>query len=257
MGILFLFNTILVLIDVGILILLKKTCKSELSKYLALLIIPIATILCHYSPIIYHHFSDGNAFEYVKGSPNLFLPIYPCNVVMWLCLVFGIVKNKNTKFGKFLIDYLFWFGIISSLIGMFANVDFIKNPTLANYDITESIVSHAILLLNSLALAVFGLVKVKLERNLLNIFISIIMMLFIGLYCNFLFEAIHSYDYAYRVNSMFLIHSPFDGVEFLKYPFIASIAIAIYFLIFVICEFIAYRKGNRWYNRIIKYMKKN
>ena len=225
---LIIFNFILIGIIIGLLILFKKTCKSEKSKYIVILFASLTTILCHYSSLPYHFFTDGKAFEFLKSNPNLVLPIYPCNVVMWLCLVFGIIKNKSTKFGSFLVDYIFWFGILSALVGMFVNIDFIREPSLLNYDVTKGIVAHATMLFNVLILPVFGFVKIKLERNLYHIILSVVMMLFIGLYCNLLIEVIADSDYAYHVNSMFLIHSPFEAVPFLTYPLISLVAFLLY-----------------------------
>ena len=55
---------------------------------------------------------------------------------------------------------------------------------------------------------------------------------------------------AYDVNSMFLIHSPFDGLDFLTYPVISLIAVPIYFGVFVICDLCAHKKGERFYNQV-------
>ena len=74
--------------------------------------------------------------NFLRSNPNLLLPIYPCNVVMWLALVYGCLKNKESKFASFVGDYIFWFGIISALVGMFVNIDFINNPTFKDYDVT-------------------------------------------------------------------------------------------------------------------------
>ena len=176
--------------------------------------------------------------------------LYPCNIVMWACLLFALIKNKEGKLAKFLIDYIFWFGIISSTVGMFANVDFIRNPSLKNFDVTKGIISHGVLFLNSILLVSFNYVKIDFIRNMLNIAISVIMMFIIGLYNNLLVSVIGTVDYAYEVNSMFLIHSPFDGINFLTYPVIAIIALILYFIIFNICELIIYKKGNRWFDKI-------
>ncbi len=252
---LLIFNSILIVIIIAILVLLKKLCKSERSKNIVLVVIPIITILCHYSTFIFYSFTGNDASGYLGNNPNLLLPIYPCNVVMWLSLVLGLLKNKSSKFGNFLIDYIFWFGIISTLVGMFANVDFIRNPTLKDFEVTKSVLAHATLLLNSLILPVFGYVNVKLEKNILHIAISIVAMFIIGCYCNLLFEAIVSTDYAYEVNSMFIIHSPFEALSFLKYPLISVIAFVAYFITFAICELFAYKKGERWHNRLFERIK--
>lgn len=244
------FNVVLILIIVGILILAKKFIKTEKAKNITLLISSLLTILCHYSSIVYHLIVNGTAMHFLTSNPNLILPIYPCNVVMWCCLIYGLIKNKNGKFGSFLADYIFWFGIISCAVGLFANVDFIKNPSFNDYDVVKGIVAHAFMLFNVLLLCVFGRIKIDLTKNLVHIIISVVMMLFIGLYCNLVFSVLASSDTAYQVNSMFLIHSPFDGIDFLTYPLISLIAIVGYFITFNICEFFAYKKGNRWIARI-------
>ena len=187
---------------------------------------------------------------FLKENPNLLLPIYPCNVVMWGCLIYGIMKNKDSKPAKFLADYLFWFGIFSTLVGMFANVDFINNPTLKDYDVTKGIVAHATLLFNVLLIFVFGHIKVDLIKNMTHIIIAVIMMCLIGLYCNIVFEVLVSSEKAYDVNSMFILHSPFPSIPFLIYPVIASCALVLYFGLFSICEIFVYKKENRWFNRI-------
>ena len=82
------------------------------------------------------------------------------------------------------------------------------------------------------------------------------MMYVIGVYCNLVFETLVSAKMAYNVNSMFILHSPFDGVEFLTYPIISVIAIVFYLVLFAILELFIYKKGERFYNRIMNKFKK-
>lgn len=252
-----LLNIALIIIIVIGLVLLKKYCKSEKAKRIILLVASILTILCHYSSLVYHQIVDGTALDYLRSNPNLILPIYPCNVVMWSCLILGLLKNKSSKVGSFLVDFVFWFGLFSALIGMFFNVDFIRKPTLQDFDITKGVLSHSLLLLNSLLLPVLGFVKIKLEKNTLHIIYSIILLYLIGLYCNLVFEVLCSSEYAYNVNSMFILHSPFEGLEFLTFYVISILALLLYFILFVVLEFIYYPKGNRWYNRFKQVINKN
>jgi hypothetical protein len=247
---LILFNCILLIIIFVGLYFCKKYIKNEKSKNLTLFLAALLTIICHYSSIAYHCITSGSAMTFLKENPNLLLPIYPCNVVMWGCLIYGIMKNKDSKPAKFLADYLFWFGIFSTLVGMFANVDFINNPTLKDYDVTKGIVAHATLLFNVLLIFVFGHIKVDLIKNMTHIIIAVIMMCLIGLYCNIVFEVLVSSEKAYDVNSMFILHSPFPSIPFLIYPVIASCALVLYFGLFSICEIFVYKKENRWFNRI-------
>ena len=242
MGKLLIFNFILIVFIALGLWLIKKYVKRERTKNLIFCVAAVFTILFHYSTLCFKLLTNGNAMEYLRDTPNLILPIYPCNVVMWSALIFAFLKNKNSRVGKFFADYLFWFGIISTLVGMFANVDFINNPTLADYNNFKSIAAHATLLFNVLLLPIFGHIKINIKRNLLNIIISIFVMAAIGFYCNLVFYVLVSAEAAYDVNSMFLIHSPFEGLGFLTYPVIALTAVPIYFAVFVICGRMFQRK---------------
>ncbi len=246
------FNLILLAIIALGLWLSKKFIRSQRAERILLLLASLLTILCHYSSLAYHVTVSGTAMEYLRQNPNLILPIYPCNVVMWSCVIFAFCKNKGSKLHAFLADYIFWFGIFSTLVGMFANVDFIREPTLANFEVTKSIVAHATLLFNVLLLPLFGHIRVDLWRNLRHMAISIAEMLVIGLYCNLVFGALVSEARAYDVNSMFLIHSPFAGLEFLTYPVIAAIALPLYFGLFALLEVFFYGKGERFYNRLAR-----
>ena len=249
MGKLIIFNFILIaFIAVGLWF-IQKYAKQERTRSIILLAAALFTILLHYSTFFFKLVSGENAMEYLRETPNLILPIYPCNVVMWSALIFALLKSKRSKLGAFFADYLFWFGIVSTLVGMFANVDFINNPTLADYENFKSIAAHATLLFNVLLLPFFGYIKVDVKRNMKNILVSILVMAIVGGYCNLVFYALASEAAAYDVNSMFLMHSPFDGLDFLTYPVISLAAIPIYFAVFVICDLCAHKKGERFYNR--------
>lgn len=250
-----LFNILLLIIITALLFLVKRTVKTEKAQRILLLASAIVTVIFHYSTFLFKLITNDGALLYMSENPNLLLPIYPCNVVMWSCVILGFMKNENSKLYKLLVDYIFWFGIFSTLVGMFANVDFINNPTLKDYDITKSIVAHATLLFNVLLLALFGKVKLDFLRNMKNMIISVIGMYIIGLYCNLSFKVLVSPEAAYDQNSMFIIHSPFEGLDFLTYPTIASIALVLYFILFTVCDIIKYEKGERWFDKALAKIK--
>ena len=156
MGTLILFNLILIAITVALLLAAKRWVRSERARFVLFLVAPLVTIVFHYSSLLYHLLFTGEAVAYLASTPNLFLPIYPCNVVMWCALLYGLLPNKSSKAALLFSDYIFWFGIVSTLVGMFANVDFIVNPTLTDFEVTKSIVAHATLLFNVLLIPVFG-----------------------------------------------------------------------------------------------------
>ena len=242
------FNFILIAMIALGLWLVKKYIRQDRAQNITFFAAAAFTILFHYSSFIFKLFAGG-AIEYLSETPNLILPIYPCNVVMWSALIFAFLKNKKSRVGEFFADYLFWFGIVSTLVGMFANVDFINNPTLADYENVKSIAAHATLLFNVLLLPLFGYIKIDVMRNIKNIFISVLVMAAVGIYCNLVFYALVSEAAAYDINSMFLLHSPFGGLDFLTYPVISLIAIPIYFAVFVVCDLCAHKKGERFHNR--------
>ncbi|MBQ9743508.1 MAG: hypothetical protein IJW19_00090 [Clostridia bacterium] len=256
MGTLIIFNVILMLIIALLLFAVKKWVRSDRAKKVILLLAPIVTILFHYSSFLYHSIFTGAGIEYVSNTPNLILPIYPCNVVMWCALAYGLISNRESRFALLLSDYIFWFGIASTLVGMFANVDFIMNPTLGDFEVTKSIVAHATLLFNVMLIPVLGLLRPNFFRNMRNMVISVLVMYLIGLYCNLIFSALVSEEAAYDINSMFIIHSPFEGMPFLRYPVIALVGLAIYFIIFTVCDIITTPRGDRWYNRALRTLNK-
>ena len=253
---LLIFNFITIAVIALLLWCVSRLAKSEKQQNLLLICAAVSTVLLHYSLFIYNCFK-GMALESLSEEPNLLLPIYPCNLVMWSAVIFAFCKNKKSRVAEFLCDYLFWFGLISALVGMFANVDFIVNPTFADFSVTKSILAHATLLFNILLLPLFGYVKVDMYRNMRNILFSVLLMFGTGLYCSLLFGALVSKEAAYDQNSMFLLHSPFDGLEFLSYPVIALIAIPIYFILFTVCEIFTHEKGNRYYDRMLRHYKEN
>lgn len=242
MGKLTLFNLILITFIALGLWLVKRIVKEERTQNILLLAASLFTIFFHYSSFLFRLLTGADALEYLSETPNLILPMYPCNVVMWSALIFACLKNKRSRIGSFFGDYLFWFGIVSTLVGMLANVDFINNPTLADYENLKSIIAHATLLFNVLLLPFFGYVKTDVKRNMTSILISILAMAVIGGYCNLLFRVLASRERAYEENSMFLLHSPFDGLPFLTYPVIALIAAGVYFAVFVLCDLCARKK---------------
>lgn len=248
---LLIFNFVTIAVIAAALFLCKKLIKSPRAVNVLLLVAAAVTILCHYSSLPYHHFKDGSAMTYLRHNPNLILPIYPCNVVMWACLIYGLMRKKESRLGQLFADYIFWFGIVSTLVGMFANVDFVRNPNLGDFDICKGVLAHATMLFNVLLLPVFGKIKINFGKNLAHVAISVVAMYFIGLYCNLVFEVLVSKEMAYSVNSMFIIHSPFDGIEFLRYPVIAGIGIVAYTALFAVCELISHKKGERWFDRVL------
>ena len=256
MGTLILFNFLLIFAVTALLITVRKWASSERAGRVVLLVAPLVTILFHYSMLFYHLFVTGDALWCLGETPNLILPMYPCNVVMWCCLFYGLLSNKECKLGRLLSDYIFWFGILSTLVGMFANVDFIENPTLSDFEVTKSIIAHATLLFNVLLIPVLGYLRPSFSRNLLNMTIAVVAMYVIGLYCNLVFGALASPEVAYDQNAMFILHSPFEGLPFLRYPLIATLGLLLYCVVFTVCDILTTPRGSRWFDCVRNALRK-
>ena len=203
MGLFIVFICGLIAIDFGLILLAKKFIKTDKQIRILFLIYPILTILCHYSSLVYHAFTpEYPPIEFIKNNPNLVLPIYPCNLIMWLLLLLGIFWNKReNRFFRIVKDFCFYFGVISAMVGMFVNTDFIQNPTLKDFDITKGIVAHAFMLMNMFALPFYKEVKVDLFSNFIHITIGIICLGIIGLYNSLLITVFSSKENAEFINS--------------------------------------------------------
>ena len=235
-----------------ILPIIKKRVKTERTKNILLLVASIITLLVHYSQFVYDVMTGDDIVAHLGANPNLYMPLYPCNIVMWLTLIFALLKNKSSKFGEFCVDFIFWFGVVAAVIGMFANEDFIRTQSIADFAILKSIIAHATLFFNVLLLPIFGYVKIDVKKNFKNIVISVIAMGITGAYCTLIFYALVSYEQAYFINSMFMMHSPFAGLDFLTYPVVALIALPLYFGLLVVCDLCAHKKDERFYKKLKK-----
>lgn len=235
----------------GIAILLKKNVKTEKGKYIALLIASCLTVAVHYSSLIYHLIADGECTTFLFSNPNLILPIYPCNVTMICCLLYGVKRNKNDSVARYFADYCFFFGAVSAFIGMLANVDFIVNPEFT-YDNVKGIVAHGTMFFNAILIAFMGYIKIDFLKNIHRFGVAICMMCMVGLHCTGVIYVFAGEASAQNVNSMFLLHSPFEGLDFVIFPTVAGIALIILIIALLIAEAIKYRndKEHIWYRRI-------
>lgn len=241
-------NFIVLAVIAVIVFLITKFVKTQKAKDIVMLVASIATIVCHYSSLVYHQIVNGTCIPFLTSNPNLVYPIYPCNCVMWASFIFALLRNKESKTARLISTYCFFFGVVSGIVGLFANVDFMNNPTLKDYDIFKGVLAHGFMLLNVLLYPCLGYVEYNFKKNIIRMAMSEVIMLIIGAYCTLLFTVINSYETAYQVNSMFLLHSPFEGVKFLIYPFIAAVALAFYALLFFIIDLIRKQKAQKHEN---------
>ena len=94
-------------------VLCKIFIKEEKKKDIVLKVAAILTLILHFSPIYVDYFSTG----YAEVGLTRMLPIYPCNVAMWLLVIVSFYKNKQSKVFTALADMTFYLGLIGGIFG--------------------------------------------------------------------------------------------------------------------------------------------
>lgn len=148
------FNTqhILYMLISGLLTLLlllwaAKTCIQQSQKDRFLKCFAILTVIIHYSDIWVDFFTSGGN---VYVSSVHILPVYPCNIVMWMLLLASLLKNKAALPFQMLSQFCFYIGTLCAVLGIVLNENFDNNPTLADYSVLKGMLSHSTMLLGCL-----------------------------------------------------------------------------------------------------------
>lgn len=225
------------------LIICKLNIKEQKAKNLVFAIAAILGVLIHYSSVVYHLIADGTW----EIENNMYLPVYPCNIIMWLNLVLVFVPKKSKGF-SIIGEFVFLCGTLCTSVGMFANINFLNNPDFSNFDIVKGLVSHAVEIFACVYLGVMGYVKIKAIHSTISCALGCVLFLICG-GISILVETLMQVDPA---NSMFLLEPPIPEAPFLNIFVIMIISLVVMFGLLTLFERIAYPKENRWYNKLKK-----
>lgn len=254
-GIIITIATLLVLAISGA-ILTSRFVKTNKTKRLILLIAAIAATVAHYSGIIYCAIGHAiypdtiiSAGDYLIKTPNLALPIYPCNTVLIACLILALIKNENSKGFEIFVDYVFLFGIVAALAGLVANGDYFCDTVEKDYLVYESIITHGILIYFILLLPLFGYFKLNALKNLINCSFSTIGMGIVGLFCSLVIFSLSGFDTMKFINPMFIFKSPIEALPIVRFYIVMPLFLVVLFIVLTILEFILLPKERRWYSR--------
>ena len=159
------FNTqhILYIILSGVItILLLALCRhyvwDESKKNCILKITAVVTVLIHYSNIWVEYFTTGGT---VTVENNHLLPVYPCNVVMWMLLIVACMKEKKGLWFDMLAEFCFYGGTVCGVLGIVLNANFDNTPTLADYDVLKGLLSHSTMLFGCLYMLIGGYIRIR------------------------------------------------------------------------------------------------
>ena len=226
------------IITIVLLGLCNKFIKDQKYKDKVLKLSAILTVVIHYSILYVDYFSTGTA----EVESTMLLPIYPCNVAMWLLLIVAFMKNRRSKVYTVLSEFTFYLGITGGIIGIVFNEIYIGNPNLADYDVLNGLLSHSTLLFGAIYLLVGGYINIRVS-NVKSVFYGLMLLLvdgvaIISLYRLFGMDA---------PNCMYLLENPFPQIKWFDTFVLGVIGLIVVFIITSIYEQIALPESNRWY----------
>ena len=233
-----LYMVISAILSAGLLVLLYLKLKDMRKKETVLKVFAIITVIIHYSSLWVDYLSTGSA----TVQASMLLPIYPCNVMMWLLLITSFVKKREGFAYKSLSEFTFLAGTFCGIIGILLNENYGATPNLLEYEILKGLLSHSTMVLGCIYLKTAGFVKVRVS-NVISVALGLTLFLVDGLFINGLYKV---FDLG-SVNSMYLQHPPFENLPFLNTIFMGVMGLLLVFIITAIVEQVALPKEERWY----------
>ena len=226
------------LITIALLVLLRIFCKSEKSKSIAVRFFAVITVIIHYSSLWVDFFTTGSAM----ADASMLLPLYACNICMWLLLITAFVKKSDNFAYRTLSEFAFWAGCVCGFIGILLNEQFGINPDISNYHILKGLLSHSTMIVGAALLAVLGFVKIRV-KSVLSVAIGLTLFVVDGAVINALF----AYFELPPCNSMYLLEVPFADLPWLNGGFIAIASLSTAFVLSALFEQTFLQKNERWY----------
>ena len=208
--------------------------KNKILKFSA-----IITVILHYSNLWVDYFTTGGN---ATISSTQILPIYPCNVIMWMLLIASMLHNHHGRLFQILGEFCFIVGTVCGTLGVALNFNFDSNPTLADYDVLKGMLSHSTMLFGCLYLYFGGYVRIRMFN-----FVSVLAGLSTFLLCGVLTNDLFTTFGMEPPDGMWLHSNP------LNFPFPPMVlALIITSLLFVITNLwqMHLPEEDRWYKNI-------
>lgn len=235
-----LFSLISVALVVLALFITHKYVSSDKRKYCYL----ISTILCiltHYSYFIYQVITN----TVTEVPANLYLPEWPCNIMMWLILVVAILNFcKDSIVKTYLLYITSWVGVFCAFFGLCLNTNYLSYPHLDDFNIFKGLLSHVFLLYCCLYPFVEGKAKYNFYRVTLSAIITGVLFIVCGYYTKHVLKLLD------REVSGSIFNAPFDSLPWLNFYTMFPVVILMWAIGCAIFECIKYKKGERWFNRL-------
>lgn len=231
-----LFHTIYILGSLGItalIIYFLKYVKNEKAKDKILLTSAILTYILHLSPLWINFFKGEEAIAY----DNMLLPIYFCNLSMFLLMVVALMKDKNTKTYRILATSTAYSAILGSMISLIYPEYYLSSDEGMTFGIMKSLLSHSTMLVGGIYLFTGGFVKIT-EKSIVDFIIGILIYGAVGALVNLSYRI---FDLG-KPNAMYMQGSAIEGVAILNGYFIS---VAMILVVFGINKLILFQKAKK------------
>ena len=212
--------------------------KTEESKNRILRFSAIITVVIHYSNLWVDYFATGGT---ATLENNQLLPVYPCNVIMWMLLIASLLQNKKRLLFQMLSEFCFYGGIICGVLGIVLNMNFDNNPTLADYDVLKGLLSHSTMLFGCIYMLVGGFMKVRVFNA-----VSVAAGLVTFVTCGITVNALYTFFGMEAPDGMWLNANPYIGIP----PLVLGLIFVV--VLFFVLHFWDMRlpEEERWYKRM-------
>lgn len=229
--------TILSIVIVAIsLFFANKYVKKQKSKNILFIIVSCLTVLIHYSSIVYE---AVNKLE-IEIIDTYYLPVYPCNIIMWQCLLisFLLIFNERTKLLTLLSNATFIIGSVCAFVGIAFNKNFLNTPDFADFDILKGLISHVTLLFCCIYLLIGGYVKFSWLKIFNSLFFQSIVFALCGIYTNLVLSITNQES----VNSMYMQSPPIESMPYINVYTVIPTILVTYLIVYLIVKSIKKHK---------------
>lgn len=227
-------------LTVALLALAGMCVHDEKSKNRILLFSAVLTVILHYSNLWVDYFVSGGT---ATLENNHLLPVYPCNVVMWMLLVSAVIKNKQSLIFRMLSEFCFYAGTLCGILGIVLNYNFDNTPTLADYDVLKGMLSHSTMLFGCLYMRVGKYVKFRVF-NIISIAAGLCVFIFFGHAVNALYE---HFGMA-APDGMWLRENPYFSVS----PMILGFIVPVILFLPLHLREMRLPVEERWYTKLLR-----
>jgi uncharacterized membrane protein SirB2 len=203
-------------LTVLLLVLAYKYFKTQTSKDRFLKFCGLITFFLHISVLWVDFLGDGSA----SVPDNILFPKYFCNFMMYMLLITAFLDNKKSKTFQAVAIITAYGGFYGAMISLFYPDYYLGSPSMLEWGVLKSMLSHSTMLLGSVWILVGNFVSIR-PSNAIVYTGGLLGCGVIGVIVNYLFEINGLYD----PNAMYLHQPPLSDVPFFNCWTIAGLMV--------------------------------